>query len=117
MRGNLPNSLDRSANWEENVKTRGEKRQARVDKKGRTVGKKETFQVGEKVRIQDINTKKWTNGGETTNVRTTSDGTIASYEILTDNGTLTTRHRRYISKVHKPAEVSTPLFSGQLSDC
>ena len=33
VRGNLPNSLDRSPNWEENVKKREEKRQARVDKR------------------------------------------------------------------------------------
>ena len=115
VRGNLPNSLDRSSNWEENVEVRGQKRQARVDKKGRTVGKKQSFEIGEAVKLQDLKTKKWTNGGEITNIRTTPDGTIASYEILTDNGTLTTRHRRYIQKVHKQVKVSITPNSGQLS--
>ena len=115
MRGNLPNSLDRSSNWEENVEVRGQKRQARVDKKGRTVGKKQTFEIGETVKLQDLKTKKWTNGGEITSIRTIPDGTIANYEILTDNGTLTTRHRRYIQKVHKQVKVSITPLSGQLS--
>ena len=99
-RENLPNSLDRSVNWEEQVQTRGEKRQARVNKKGRTVGKKETFEVGEAVKLKNMKTKKWTNDGQITSVRTTADGMIASYDILTRNGVMRTRHRRYIQKVH-----------------
>ena len=63
VRGNLPNSIDRSSNWEENVQTRAEKRQARVNKKGRTVGKKETLEVGEAVKLQNLKIKKWTIGG------------------------------------------------------
>ena len=71
-------------------------------------------QAKQTVKIQDVNTKKWTNGGEITNVRTTSDGTIASYKILTENGTLTTRHRTFaIFKRY----INLSALSGQLSDC
>ena len=112
----MPNSLVRSSNWEEQVQTRGEKRQARVDKKGRTVGKNETFAVGEAVKLQNLKTKKWTNDGTITIVRTTADGTIASYDIETSNGTMTTRHRRYIQKVHKPSSVSNNSQSSQTAD-
>ena len=66
VRGALPNSLDRSTNWQEKVTARGEARQKRVNKKGRTVGKKEIFALGETVKLQDLKTKKWS-----------SDGTIA----------------------------------------
>ena len=59
VRGNLPNSLNRNVDWKAQVEARGETRQKRVDKKGRTVGKKETFEVGEKVRLQNLKTKKW----------------------------------------------------------
>jgi hypothetical protein len=101
VRGNLPNSLDRSSNWEDKVTARGEIRQKRVEKKGRTVGKKETFVEGEAVKLQDLKSKKWCHDGTITQVRVTADGTIASYGIETADGVMTTRHRRYIQKVLK----------------
>ena len=100
VRGVLPNSLNRNVDWREQVEARGEKRQSRVDKKGRTVGRKETFEVGEEVRMQNIKTKKWDQKGEIVEVRTAADGTIVSYEINTSSGTTTTRHRRFLMKLH-----------------
>ena len=97
----LPNSLDRSSNWEEKVTARGELRQKRVEKKGRTVGKKEIFAIGEAVKLQDQKSKKWCHDGSITQVRLSADGTIASYDIETANGAMTTRHRKYIQKVLK----------------
>ena len=105
VRGALPNSLDRSSNWQEQVTARGEVRQKRVDKKGRTVGKKEIFAIGEPVKLQDLKTKKWSADGTIAQVRVSADGTIASYEIETSDGSMTTRHRKYIQKVQNP-EVS-----------
>ena len=99
MRGALPNSLDRSINWREKVTERGIERQKRVNKKGRTVGKKEIFTVGENVKLQDLETKKWSSDGTITQVRVSADGTISSYEIETSDGTMTTRHRKYIQKI------------------
>ena len=58
MRGNLPNSLERNVQWKEQVEKRGEIRQKRVEKKGRTVGKKEVFEVGESVELQNLKTKQ-----------------------------------------------------------
>ena len=105
VRGALPNSLDRSTNWQEKVTARGDERQKRVNKKGRTIGKKEIFARGETVKLQDLKTKKWNSEGTISQVRVAADGTIASYEIETCDGTLTTRHRKYIQKVQNP-EVS-----------
>ena len=87
------------------VTARGEMRQKRVDKKGRTVGKKEIFAIGEPVKLQDIKTKKWNVDGTIAQVRVSADGTIASYEIETGDGSMTTRHRKYIQKVQN-SEVS-----------
>ena len=101
VRGALPNSLDRSSNWQDDVTTRGETRQRRVTKKGRTVGKKEVYTVGEKVKLQDIKTKRWNAKGTITEVRTAADGTIVSYGLETSDGSLTTRHRKYIQKIPK----------------
>ena len=99
VRGALPNSLNRSTNWQEQVRAHGEARQQRVTKKGRTVGKKEIYVPGEKVKLQDIRSKKWNADGTITEVRTAADGTIASYGIETSDGSLTTRHRKYIPKI------------------
>ena len=99
VRGALPNSLDRSTDWREKVAERGIERQKRVDKKGRTVGKKEIFEKGENVKLQDLETKKWSSDGTITQVRVSADGTISSYEIETSDGTMTTRHRKYIQKI------------------
>ena len=90
VRGALPNSLDRSSNWQEKVTARGEARQKHVEKKGRTVGKKEIFAIGETVKLQDMKTKKWTADGTIAQVRIAADGTIASYEIQTSDGSMTT---------------------------
>ena len=99
VRGNLPNSLERDINWQEQVAARGDIRQKRVEKRGRTVGKKEVFSVGEKVKLQNLKTKQWNIDGEIMNVRTAADGTICSYDIQT-NGTMNTWHRKYIMKTH-----------------
>ena len=50
--GNLPNSWDRQIEWKQQVQMRGEQRQKRVNKKERVEGKKETFEVGEKEKLQ-----------------------------------------------------------------
>ena len=66
-------------------------------KKERTVGKL-TYKIGESVRLQDIKTKRWNRHGVVTGIRVADDGRILSYDIDID-GTTTTRHRKYMSKV------------------
>ena len=66
-------------------------------KKEHTVGKL-TYKIGESVRLQDIETKCWDMYGVVIGIHTADDGRILSYDIDID-GTTTTRHRKYMSKV------------------
>ena len=86
--------------WQEQIKKRGEQKENQVRKKERTVGK-ETYTEDERVRFQDIKFKLWNIEG----VRTADDGTILSYDIDFD-GTITTRHRRYMCKIRNSDEVT-----------
>ena len=52
-----------------------EKKEKRVKKKERIVGK-ESYDEGEKVRLQDIKSKLWKIKGVAKKVRTSDDGTI-----------------------------------------
>ena len=104
VRSGLPNSWDRFVDWQEDIKKRGEIKERRVRKKERTVGK-ETYDVGETVRLQNIKTKRWDTFGVVTKVRTADDNKILSYDIDID-GTTTSRHRKYMAKV-KNSDVAT----------
>ena len=97
VRSGLPNSLDRFVDWKQDIEKRGEIKERRYLKKERTVGKL-TYEMGESVRLQNIKTKKWDIFGVVIGIRTADDGTILSYDIDID-GTTTTRHRKYMSKV------------------
>ena len=66
--GNLPNSWDRQIEWKQQVQIRGEQRQKRVNKKDRVVGKKETYERGERVKLQDMKTKSWNLDGVVTGI-------------------------------------------------
>ena len=97
IRSGLPNSLDRFIDWREDVRKRGELKEKRFLKKESSVGKL-TYAVGEHVRLQDIRTKRWDRVGVVTGIRVADDGKILSYDIEVD-GTQTTRHRKYLSKI------------------
>ena len=73
----------------------------RVQKRGRTEGKKLVFEEGEEVWVQCVKSGKWKDKGVIESVRTADDGTIKSYALRID-GVLTTRHRRFLAKVTKP---------------
>ena len=96
VRSGLPNSLDRSYNWEKSLEIRAELHRKRVARPGRV--SKEIYEVGETVLVQDVKTKLWKKTGTVTAVRTAHDGTIVSYD-LTIEGYDTTRHRRFLRKV------------------
>ena len=72
--------------------------------KERTTGN-EMYSVSETVRVQNIKNKKWDMTGEISRVRTADDGIILSYEVNTDR-VITTRHRRYLSKIRNSNEVT-----------
>ena len=97
VRSGLPNSLDRFLDWKQEVEKHGEIKERRLLKKERTVGKL-TYEIAESVRLQNIKTKKWDMFGVVIGIRTADDGRILSYDIDID-GTTTTRHRKYMSKV------------------
>ena len=78
-------------------KKHGEIKEKRYLKKEHTVGKL-TYEIGESVRLQDIKTKRWDMYGVVIGICTADDGRIFSYDIDID-GTTTTRHRKYLSKV------------------
>ena len=72
-------------------------------KKERTVGK-HTYEIGETVRLQNIKSKKWDIFGVVKGIRTADDDvTILSYDIDID-GAITSRHRKYMSKVRNSNE-------------
>ena len=79
------------------MRKRAEVRERRVRRPAR--GCKESFATGKHILLQDHVSKKWNIPGEITNVRLAPDNKILSYEIRTDNGNLTTRHRPFIKKI------------------
>ena len=97
----IPNSLRRAIDWRKQIQLRGEQVEKRVQKRGRTEGKKSVFEEGEEVWVQCVKTGKWKEKGTIESIRTADDGTIKSYAVLI-NGVLTTRHRRFLAKVVKP---------------
>ena len=97
----IPNSLRRVIDWHRQIQFRGEQVEKRVRKRGRTEGRKLTFEEGEEVWVQCIKSGKWKDKGVIDSVRTADDGTIKSYAVIID-GVKTTRHRRFLAKVKKP---------------
>ena len=100
--------MDINVQWKEQVEKRGEIRQKRVDKKGRSVGKKEIFEIGELVKLQNLKTKQWDTDGKILNVRVSADDTIVSYN-MESSGNVTTRHRKYIMKLPTHADTADGL--------
>ena len=72
-------------------------RERRVNKPSR--GCKEAFSPGQQVILQDHISRKWDIPGQISKIRQAPDGKILSYEIMTDKGHLTTRHRSMIKSV------------------
>ena len=95
----MPNSWSHQIEWRKQIELRGEEIEKRVQRKQRTVGKKLTFDVGEDVLVQNMKTGKWDTKGVITEVRIANDGTVSSYDLMIGD-LLTTRHRRYLAKVH-----------------
>ena len=57
--------------------------------------------VGQRVRLQNISTRDWELKGTIDQIRTANDGRVVSYDVLTDKGHMTTRHRRYLCPLHR----------------
>ena len=94
----IPNSLRRAIDWRRQIQRRGEQIEKRVMKRGRTEGKKLSFEEGEHVWVQCVKSGKWKDKGVIDEIRVADDGTIKSYGVII-NGVKTTRHRRFLAKV------------------
>ena len=86
------------------IQRRGELKEKRVQRKERAVGK-EIYSEGERVRIQDIKSKQWNIIGIAKGMQTSDDGTILSCDIDID-GTITSRHRKYMCKIKNSDEAT-----------
>ena len=93
----IANSFNDQFVWQEAIKARAQVRERRVNKPSR--GCKEAFFPGQPVLLQDHISRKWDISGKISKIRQAPDGKILSYEILTDKGHLTTRHRSMIKSV------------------
>ena len=65
------------------------------------------YEVGQRVRLQNIATRDWDLKGTIDRVRTADDGRVLSYDVLTDRNHMTTRHRRYLKPLHKEHDPKT----------
>ena len=70
-----------------------------MNRKGRCI--KDSFSVGEIVRVQNIQSKLWDTQAVITGTRVVADGRIVSYD-LDINGNHSTRHRKFLQKCHLP---------------
>ena len=93
----IPNSFNDQFVWQDAIRARAEVRERRVNRPSR--GCKEAFSPGQPVLLQDHISRKWDIPGKISKIRQAPDGKILSYEILTDKGHLTTRHRSMIKSV------------------
>ena len=49
-------------------------------------------------------------------IRTTDDGRVVSYDVLTDKNYMTTRHRRYLRPLHKNHDPKIPKDNVDTAD-
>ena len=94
LRTNLPNSIGPEIGSEDLIRKRIERHDARISKTNKR--NKILYHVGDRVRLQNVSNKSWKLIGTIERRRIADDGKIVSYDIMTDNGYITSRHRRYL---------------------
>ena len=99
LRTRLPNSVNPEIKSDELIKRRITKHDARIKNKNKR--NKILYKIGERVRLQNVATRDWDLKGTIERVRTADDGRVVSYDVLTDKEYMTTRHRRYLKRLHK----------------
>ena len=98
VRSRMPNSVNPEIESSDLIKRRIEKHDNRI--KGKNKTNKILYKVGDRVRLQNVANKEWVLKGTIDLLRTTDDGRVVSYDIITDKGYMTTRHRRYLRPLH-----------------
>ena len=79
------------------IRRRIENHEKRINNENKS--NKIIYDVGDRVRIQDVKTKQFSKNGTVTEQRRTDSGTIVSYLIKKDNGRVTIRHWKFLRKL------------------
>ena len=90
----LPNSVERFVEHRQLIQNRTEKQVKLARKKGRTSS--DEFQAGDQILIQDNVTKRWSKKGTITEARTAEDDSAQSFKILTEDGRVCVRNKRFL---------------------
>merc|ERR1712055_296242 len=88
------------------IERRIQKHDDRIKNKKKT--KKILYDIGQRVRLQNISTRDWELKGTIDQIRTADDGRVVSYDVFTDRNHMTTRHRRYLRPLHKDHDPKIP---------
>ena len=94
---NIPNSINNDVNPSMLIRRQIENHDKRIHNKNKS--NKIIYDVGDRVRIQDVKSKQFTKNGTVTEQRRTDSGTIVSYIIKKDNGRAAIRHRKFLQKL------------------
>ena len=117
IRSLLPNSIDPKLNPKELIKRRILNHENRITNKNKN--NKVIYDIGARVRLQEVKTKEFSILGTVIEQRVTDSGVIVSYLIKIDLGYTTTRHRRFmklLAKEHDPKEKTANTNPKKLND-
>merc|ERR1712208_121932 len=89
VRSRLPNSINPEIKRSELIKRRIQKHDARIKNKNKT--NKILYEVGQRVRLQNIATRDRDLKVSIDRIRTADDGRVLSYDVFTDRNHMTTR--------------------------
>ena len=110
MRSGMPNSINTQLDPQMLINRRIENHEKRI--KNENKNNKVIYEIGARVRLQDVKTKLFSQNGTVIEQRNTDSGTIVSYVIKTDRGRITTRHRKFMRRLeieNDPTITSTNL--------
>ena len=94
IRSRLPNSCRKDLESEDLMAIRAKKQRLVAERKGRKSA--DEFKLGDRVRVQDVATKKWNKSGVVQEAREADDGQSVSFIIKMDNGNESIRHRTHL---------------------
>ena len=104
---NIPNSINNDLDPGKLINRRIQNHEKRIHNENKT--NKIIYEVGDRVRIQDVKTKLFDKYGTITKQRKTDEGSIVSYVIEKDNGRAAIRHRKFLRKLqpeHDPFNIT-----------
>ena len=107
VRALLPNSIDPQLDPKELIRRRILNHEGKI--KNKNQNNKVIYEVGSRVRLQDVKSKLFSTFGTVLEQRTTDSGNIVSYIIKCDQGHTTTRHRKFMRKLapeHDPRAIN-----------